>query len=419
MTTRGRVVRARMGAGLLAVFAAGSSTSGQSGAPPAADPPDPIVSRHEFNNRSWTLTVQLRVLGAERAVDPVGSGGILFVEEPIAFDALTVVFPVLEGTGFADVFPERSAGRLRLDGRDADREPRLVGGYPGPTSLLAWDAADVVSGSLSLRATIECVSYETRVDEDRAFEVPWPQAAWAEEIAVHLEPQLFVEPADEAVGELVERWTKGSPRRAKPYHLAKYLAGRVLEHVQPDEGDTVSEARGAGQFRSTVAFVSGLNVNGSGHAARTGRGSTHDLAALLTAVYRAAGLPARLVVCFDVSESLRLESMVLRTLVEFYLLDERTGLGEWVPVDIVRQRQFSSRAPKIERGWEFFGRSLQSDFLVPVAHHFHPPTAVTNAGPPALWGWVPDPEPVGVDAQVYLSAFETPARASDRRERDG
>lgn len=331
----------------------------------------------------------------------------------ICLDAAEIVFPLIPSSAMHEARLDRARARVLVNNVLADNSPRLLEGYQGPTTLAAWRITNVDAHLITLIVEVPMRSYQTRIDEHRAFEIDWPAEDWSPEIALLLEPQLFVEVNDPAVQSLVERWTNGRPQNAKPYHLAKYLAGRVVEYVQPSEGLYRTAARGPQAGRTTTAFVSGFNVNGAAHAATRGRGSPHDLACLLTAVYRAAGLPARLVIGLDQKKNNQSFPPVVRAWAEFYLLDERTGLGEWIPVDVVRQREFSSRMPPIKQRWEFFGHNEEFDFMVPIAHHWHPPTVVTNVGAPAFWGWLPQPENPLADQELRIWAFETPIRGDD------
>src|SRR5581483_8784634 len=134
---------------------------------------------------------------------------------------------------------------------------------------------------------------------------------------------------------------------------------------------------------------------------KKGKGSEFDMVCALAAVYRAAGLPARTVIGFDVGQSKtdgrrflgKRGSSELRAWVEFPLVNPRDNALVWVPVDIVRMRKSSSRAKPLEQRWPFFGDNDALDRVIPFAFQFHPPTTVVSYGSPAFWGWLVMPKP--------------------------
>jgi hypothetical protein len=204
----------------------------------------------------------------------------------------------------------------------------------------------------------------------------------------------------------------------KPYVLAKYLASEVLERYEyRAQRVDIAGRGGRGVFRGPVS--EGFLVRGAAAAFRAGGGSPYDLCNLLCAVYRAAGLPARVVVGLDQRSASEPSLPDVISWVEFYLAHPGTGSGEWIPVDIVRQREFGSRTPPLEQKWEHFGKNNEGEFYCPVSFHWHPPTAVVNQGPAALWGWTVatrDGELPDAAQQIDITAFATPLRGGDREE---
>lgn len=145
---------------------------------------------------------------------------------------------------------------------------------------------------------------------------------------------------------------------------------------------------------------------------------------LLAAVYRAAGLPARTVIGFDVSAKKDRDGFLdkgksgpqkLRAWVEFCLYDEAAQREVWVPVDVVRMRQSSSRAPALNRPWKFFGTHDELENVIPIAFQYHPPTTVVAHGAFGLWGWLTTPEIPLVKQHLRLDAITTPKRGGDRQ----
>ncbi|MEO0716387.1 MAG: lyase family protein, partial [Planctomycetota bacterium] len=145
------------------------------------------------------------------------------------------------------------------------------------------------------------------------------------------------------IEELVNEWTGGNPRGAKPYLAAKWLLGRVVEHVQPSAPGFNNDRGGS---------IEGLDVQGAAATAVNKRGSAIDMALLLTAVYREAGIPARLVVGYDAGsdkeqqrflKTSRANAPEIRAWVEFALFDEAAGTLTWIPADPHAMRKSSSR----------------------------------------------------------------------------
>lgn len=385
--------------------------------PKPAAPKDPrprALTRHEFNYREWTVAPIVRLFAYQfRTADnePVAP------TSPTELDEVSMVYPLIPGSAMHDAYLDRMTSKMTLGNRKLDLTPRTLPNYQGGTMLGVWDAKSLRSTEpLTLRVDIPMTSYETRIDEDIAMTYEWPTGPYKPMIASCLEPQLFVEPGHPAIIGLVNEWTKGKPKKAKPYYLAKYLAGRVVEHFRPTEGMYHATGRGPQRGQITAVLISGFNVNGAAYAAIERRGSRYDMACLLTAVYRAAGLPARMVIGVDITESEEKEFTVLHAWTEFYLYDEKAEAGEWIPVDVYRQSQFSSRSPPIDQRWQHFGHSEESDFYAPLAYHWLPPTSVTNAGAMGIWGWVPQPAVPRVDAELKFIWNGTPRRGDDPKE---
>lgn len=276
---------------------------------------------------------------------------------------------------------------------------------------------DVDSPNVRAQVSYEITSYETEIDEERAMQIEWHTELFEDPVVVSsLAPQLYIESDDPFIVRLVEEWTNGEPKRVKPYMLAKYLAGKVVEYYQPSEGYLEADDRVFVWGGRPVIFLEGFNVDGAAVAARRRDGSPFDMANLLTAVYRAAGLPARVVIGYDERLDGKRGVAPFIAWVEFYLHHPEAKRGEWVPVDIVKQREFSSQAPPLERRWEYFGRNDDSEHYCPLGHHWKPPTAVVTSGEPTIWGWLPqneDGREPRVDGSVDVQVIETPLSPTD------
>lgn len=382
----------------------------------------PVLTRDAATMRDWTVRVEIGLSGLTahrtdaRQTRPATSAMVL--------NRAQILYPLLPDTSTSISQEHRLEAFARVEGKVLDDTPRIERGYQGLSSIAILDIPDIDSTRLNIQFEISMTAFETKIDEARAREHPWPAADWSPELLLCMEPQLFVECQDEAVLALVKKWTRGNPRGVGPYTLAKMLAAEAIDHINFTEPNLES---GAGALvdrigtTRVVAYTSGYRVFGAAWAAREGVGSKHDLPCLYAAVLRAAGLPARLVIGYDIDESEknRQSKPVLRSWVEFFLprLPAQGPItpndGEWIPVDISRQKDFSSRAPSLSQPWVYFGNNNELDRVCPLAFHWLPPTVCTNAGPAAIWGWVPDPANPGVTQELKFWARPTPVRGDD------
>lgn len=406
----------------IAALAFAPSAWGQ-GAPPVR-----ALSRDASNQRDWTIHIQIRL----RTLDEQQVTRDQISATPqIVLDSVEFLYPLIDGSAIHDAWTEKVRGSLSYESTTLTRDVKVLDGYQGPSSIALWSVRDtpVRAHQLSFQGAIEMTSYETRIDEAVARRAAWPRGAWSPELASCLQPQLFVESDAPEIAALVQEWTRGDPRRLAPYDLAKTLAAHCLEHYRVTRGIFQSAGRRTnptGRFTTSANFIAGYDVQGARSAAVTREGSPYDLACLLTAAYRAAGLPARLVIGLDVAEARkRRELPILRAWVEFFLPHERPAPqgadlppvtidnGEWIPVDITRQKEFSSRPPPLNQRWQHFGHNEESDFLAPIAFHWLPPENASGSHAPGLWSWRPTPGPPDVDADIQLRPEETPKRGGE------
>lgn len=381
----------------------------------ASDPRPRALTRHEINYRDWTIGAIVRLHSFQYRLDE--NDVYERSNEPTVLDAVAMVYPLIGGSAMHDAYLDRVSSEFSVGNVKLDLEPRTLANYQGGTMLGVWEAEDIhTTQALQLRVDIPMTCYETRIDEKIAQTYDWPAGDYKPMIASCLEPQLYIEPGHPEIQRLVQEWTKGNVRNAKPYLAAKFLAGKVVEHFQPTEGLYESAGRGPHRGHVTAVLLEGFNVHGAAYAAAKGEGSRFDIACLLTAVYRAAGIPARMVIGLDIKETREAELPVLRAWTEFYLYDEKAEAGEWIPVDVFRQREFSSRMPPLKQRWQFFGHNEEFDFVAPLSYHWLPPTALTNTGPPGIWGWIPSPGVPAVDAELSFVHNETAKRGDDPKE---
>lgn len=395
-------------------------------APPSVRAQTPFLTTTE--SRDWIVTAMVngeshpvyRILSNSKAPG-------FRVSTAFDIDSAAFVYPVLQSSATHKLRAGPITSSLGVDGVVYDTTVTLLPGYQAGEQLGRWELpalrGNLLRFSVDLPMTCRSVSF----DERRAAKVPWPKHPWPAVAASALLPQLYVESDAPIVADRVRRWTNGKPAALRPVRLAKLLAARVLESVR-----TTTDL---GYIWGRQGVIAGMELRGAAETLRTGDGSPFDLSATLCAVYRAAGLPARVVIGYDLAASLGVQLQILdihpncqhnsnfnvdreipiiRAWVEFFLLDEATGAGEWIPVDLYRQSQVSSRPPPLDRPWDFFGSNPCMANVAPLSFHFHPPTTVVNSGPPALWGWLPLPNAPVLDQQMDFAAREPMTRRKQR-----
>ncbi len=381
----------------------------------------PILTRLHNEYRDWRITMEL-VLESEYLQNRnMGTR----TASSIDLERAVVVMPVAPVT--ANAAPRTSAitGTLKGDRDVIDDTPRLLDGYQAGGRLIALDIKELQTNSLRMQTQWSMRCWETRIDEQRAFDLMWPPAPveelYPEEALTALLPQRYIESDAPEIQELIFNWTGGDPHILRPYALAKTLAAKVIDQYMPvDDRYTTMRTDSYGHRYRVVLPVAGtyfgFRVEGAVAAAtaQNHRGPVFDLPNLLCAVYRAAGIPARVVIGFDTrSETAPIEFPAITAWVEFYLWDTPNERGEWVPVDIIRQRAFASKAPPIAQKWMFFGRHEQSQWMCPLSVHWHPPTFVMSEGPALLWGWLPTPSDQRVVQRIRFHATSAGTRPDD------
>ncbi|MEQ8769676.1 MAG: transglutaminase domain-containing protein [Phycisphaerales bacterium] len=420
---------------------AGAATAQQRDLPKPQD--HPVIRLKDPEQK--TVEIQVTLSAHTRNVQTNDGGyGSSYLVHQWDIDSMVVVLPTITTTGSAIAVPDSVRGQLFVDGRELDNTPTIIGPYQGQTMYARYEAGPVRADGFRVRQQQDVISYETVYDEDLAKQLPWPDA-WPPEADSTFQPQQLVSELRSAydnegpVNDLVRLWTNNEdPTKIPPAELAKYLTKRVWDHVRivrptisnvPSDDGLVISARvdggtdsryGGGQVRQQDV---GYYVQHADDTATTGEGSENDMAILLTAVMRAAGLPARLVIGYrEESEDIQelSSSDRNRTWVEFALFDPSANEGKgqllWIPVDIVELKQSSSRSRNLNRPWKYFGTNDELDTLIPVSHHFHPPTTVRSYTVPALYGWTTDPAPPEIASQGFvLNISGTAVRGDDQQ----
>ncbi|MBK7406439.1 MAG: transglutaminase domain-containing protein [Phycisphaerales bacterium] len=415
---------------------------GQPGQPAAGQPAAPVLKPSPFIKRTsprrWTLTTNI-FIGASQWLESQ-DGAQVPKHDTWEFDSATLVYPVLPETASSvlEVWgpPDKEVpavdGHVEISDKSISDEvaivTRTIGGEPLPSGTWRgqWQVPPSPSGSYSTRemefqVSTSQVCYRTVFDEAGASKLDWPKGEWPPDAASTFQPQMFVDfdiqgaaynPAP--IAALLQEWTGGKdPHAVKPVVLAKFLAGKVLEHVQ---------VNGEGLTFDRTGQLEGFDTPGASAAAIEKRGTELDLPCLLVAIYRAAGLPSRLVIGYDDQggqKQIYLKKQKgggeLRVWVEFALYDEANQTFAWVPVDIVAMRRQQSKLPNdyLSRPLKYFGTHDELDHVAPIAFHFHPPTTVRSYGAPAMWGWFVTPAAPGrADQRVTFNMGTSPSGGS-------
>lgn len=408
---------------------------------PAAQPSDPHpqeTSLLKFERpQKWTLTSRSLLLAYEDIENVARRSSVnrqgtrakqdVYLEE-WEFESLSMVYPVVWRSASSVSPNQRVTGELSVGETTVDTDGTTIGPYGSQALYSRWDAPAGVADEVELEVTIDFISYETVFDEEAAMLVGWP-SYWPVEAESTFLPQQFVsldpsgetpETGDDTIKVLLDHWTGGQdPQSIPPVQLAKFLAGQVQEYVRLIRPGTTTRRTGDGRITAAARTLSGFEVKTASETAREKAGTVHDMTVLLTAIYREAGLPARLVIGYQESEDDGNDRLSvnekLRSWVEFAIFDETKPDGgelTWVPVDIGRLRKRSSRAYPLGQKWKYFGNHDELDDTVPVAFHFHPPTEVRSYAAVALFGITMNPTaPVNADQYIDLNISRTPTRS--------
>ncbi|MCC6284417.1 MAG: transglutaminase domain-containing protein [Phycisphaerales bacterium] len=386
------------------------------------------------NPKYYTVNSRLTVQAYQQKNPPKDQMPVI---DQWQFQFAAIVFPMVKAcaSAFEDLQSPQNA-KLTLDDRVMEQGPPQtidqfpVGARYGLWNLNAGEGKMFTAREMGLTVSLPMVTHRTKYHDDAAAQVEWPAGPWPDEAASSFQPMSYVDhhpqfgPYDmESVKALIRDWTKGEdPKKLRPALLAKFLAGQVASHVR---------VSGKQFMAGPTGMLEGILLRGAPVTAKEGQGTPFELVCLLTAVYREAGLPARMVIGVKAGRSRKdLEFLdgkkgrdELHAWVEWCLYDETDKTVTWIPVDIIEIRASSSR----RRGefWNepmrYFGTHDKLDDVVPLSFHFFPPTTVRSYGgsqTPAFWGWFVGPvSPGRAEQSLLFQVTSTPARAG--QDRDG
>lgn len=391
-----------------------AGTSPATSASPVPSFLDNVIKVRQGKTKDRTLKVSLRVTGFAEDTNrrnPKDSKPLVITT--LDFQTAAIVFPVLHGTATSVTDTENVKGEARYDQKIIDATPDFNDTYPCGTRLGKWTMLKQAGGrNVDLNIDIPMTCNSVIFDERAASQATWP-AKWGKIAQSTFTNQMFVEYKDKVVTDLLNTWTEGKdPKIIPPVQLAKFLAQKCIEYFQ---------FSGNGEEYNQNGELEGLIVNGARSAIVAKKCPQHDIACAVCALYRAAGLPARIVIGYDINESKGDDKPALsksrgrgdlRSWVEFCLYDEKADKELWVPVDVVRQRKKSSRPPELTKPWDYFGNYDDGEFVLPFAFQFHPPTSVIQYGALAFWGWMTTPQIASASQTLRFQTIVTPKRSN-------
>jgi hypothetical protein len=379
----------------------------------------------------------------------------------------TFISPIQWHSASSEAFPSHLQGRLQFNALEITRE--WIG---EPASLpdvinVEWyvRVADDSGNSLvpiidqpeqvNIDFRLPVRTFETVFEEKRAMDIEWQTAlpAWTQPF---LDPQPFIASDDPFVAGLVNEWTKNDPRAMTPARLAKFLAAQVIDAAQPgvdprafwpepSQNLTFPDTGGGYPYSvqglETGPFLRGFDVQNERvfvgqteylprirEPIEAGRANAAVITNLYVALLRSAGIPARVMIGIVPPQS-ELATIgkrasvpatddgrtpIYRFWAEFYLWDEHAQRGQWIPVDIVRQREESSRSRPLDQSWRYFGNHDELDQIVPISSIYAVESSARMNAVPALWGWRPLPVPAfGLDAVIRYEVMGATRRPGD------
>jgi transglutaminase-like putative cysteine protease len=423
--------------------------------PQMAKEPGPYIKRS--NEREWLTKVNIEVsdrdygVSGSRALSP----NTPTIEQALgAFDTFFFYFPVVGlasnaslkrietssiSLGRDDTFITADLKDDKVTSRNGSPKFQLIKeletrpGTPMPAGawLTRWavlEPSTMNRVKFEIRTVTECSN--TELDWDAAGKVAWPTSGWPLQAAAALQSQLYIDyitdpktgnpkPFDfEPMKRLIDRVTSGKPKSVPPLTMARQLAAEIVPKFNLN-GDPYK--RGPDGNKQIVGF----KPQPVDESMRTMRGNELDLSILLVAMYREAGIPARLVVGLQTEEDDNRKKSSNedkpRAWLEFCLYDEPKNTVTWVPVDPYRMKRRSSAVPALDKPWPYFGDHNEMRNLVPLATQLLPASVnAVSYGDPTLWGWNISPQPPASNfTRMTILSERAPKSSADREEKSG
>jgi hypothetical protein len=386
---------------------------------------DDIIKFKAKADRTWTINAEVRIFEWKRTDaqgKPYGTG-------PLKLETAAILWPLPKSTAAHDIESDDVKSELIWNKKEEEMKPKLLAGYPAGTRLLRWELRDREGTEMTLKVgwNVRCKEIES-FDDAKAMTIGWP-SAYPAESASTFKSQIYLDfinkeaeraAHDQALRAQLTKWFPDvDSKKTPPAKLAKEIMGKVLESVQE---------RGQGLRFNRTSSLQGFDVMLPADVLERKLGSEHEIANLLTAMYRVAGIPARTVIGWDMShqkfstnpyDTVQAGGGKFRTWTEFCLVDPKSFKELWIPVDITRQRKNGSRSKPIDKPWAFFGSNEDSAYIIPIAFQFHPPAEAASYGSPAFWGWLVTPSTPSADQSVRIAAaFPKPIKANEKDPKD-
>ncbi len=323
------------------------------------------------------------------------------------------IFPLVRQGGHYWSPNEEIETSFRIDDTIFQPEPKILQ-TPGSGAPYVWwksNLQDYKVYQLHFTQTSHIVAADTIFNEELAKQIPWPQH-WLPEAQGFLTPLIdpIGEPYIDVRGQdqllrLVDKWLEGNdPKTIDQVTLAKFLTGKVIEHVRVTRGNSIfsptvatprfQESNPANGLSLTGNFStypqsswSGFYVRSADQVALDPSGSVLDLSTMLTSVLRSVGIPARTVVCYNMYSYANSVDDIITAMVEFALYDQKNDQILWIPIDTKLLLDNGRRSTLYKQNWDYFGSHNLLRFYVPLAYYFHPPVNYSAYGFPALYGF--------------------------------
>gem|GEM_PF-706371 len=412
--------------------------------------PGPFITLED--KREWLTRVSINISGKNAGLIRHNPAAVGVADYRTAFQTMSLYFPIV-GSSANSTFGRVESSMIRI-GNDASyptaeyKDDQVVSkiarsgfttlkevkpGVPLPSGawLTRWEFPDAsATNEVNFEIRYTSSSSNTKFDWDAASKIGWPTQGWPLQAAAALQSQVYVDyMPDPKTGQpvvfdftqmrkVVEKVTKGNPRALPPAVLARALAAEIIPRFSLSGDTTKRGSEGPTQ-------IAGLNIQRVDETFRLRRGSEVDLALLMVAIYRDAGLPARVVIGMQAKTDPRdrprrhKDEDRVRAWLEFCIYDEARNTVTWVPVDAYRMRDAGTGVPQAGRRWMYFGDHDEMRLLVPMAFNLLPPSVNAVAyGDPAMWGWTIAPTPpAAAYTRMSLDSEEAPRRSKDVKKR--
>ncbi|MEO1279315.1 MAG: transglutaminase-like domain-containing protein [Planctomycetota bacterium] len=386
------------------------------------------------DRRDWTLEFNVTIRAWQDAGNQQQRRGASF--DVWKFSQATVVVPWPEDTSLSRANENRSI-EVTVDDREATparAKPEVIlANRQADARYLGYAIGASSAREIGVVAKMALSSFEVTLDDERAMAIEWPDEEWPSEALSALDEQVGIEldldgrpyrGLDRVSGSIDRLLSNlgSEPRNVSPYLTAKYLTGAIWGHIRSRSGSGLNTAR--------TGEIEGIDVSGVADTFARRRGNDFEVAALLTYVFRRAGLPARMVFGVVAEKKGRGENELtgdnddegdIVAWVEFAVIER--GRTTWIPVHINEMMDSTSRAPNINdmevlrKPWEGFGSIKDSQYLVPFSFHAHPPLSVKAYNSPAFWGIFAEPnEPSRAEQSMRINVTSTPVTADSQRE---